>query len=75
MRQTHRGRGLGRALITAVARLAVERGCGRYEWTVLDWNTPAIEFYQGLGAEMKPDWRIMRVTGEALERMAQQAGA
>jgi len=72
VRQIHRGLGLGRALITAVARLAVERGCGRYEWTVLDWNTPAIEFYQGLGAEMKPDWRIMRVTGDALARMARQ---
>lgn len=66
----HRGCGLGKALIAAVARLAVERGCGRYEWTVLDWNTPAIEFYQSLGAEMKSDWRIMRVTGEALTKMA-----
>ena len=66
----HRGCGLGKALITAVARLAVERGCGRYEWTVLDWNTPAIEFYQSLGAEMKSDWRIMRVTGDALAKMA-----
>ncbi len=67
----HRGVGLGKALIVALARLALERGCGRYEWTVLDWNTPAIEFYQSLGAEMKSDWRIMRVTGEALTRMAQ----
>lgn len=66
----HRGCGLGKALIKAVARLAVERGCGRYEWTVLDWNTPAIEFYQSLGAEMKSDWRIMRVTGDALAKMA-----
>lgn len=67
----HRGRGLGRALILALARTAVQRGCGRYEWTVLDWNRPAIDFYQALGAEMKPDWRIMRVTGEALARMAE----
>lgn len=67
----HRGVGLGKALIVSLARLAVERGCGRYEWTVLDWNTPAIEFYQSLGAEMKTDWRIMRVTGAALTRMAQ----
>lgn len=67
----HRGVGLGKALIVALARVAVERGCGRYEWTVLDWNTPAIEFYQSLGAEMKTDWRIMRVTGAALTRMAQ----
>lgn len=70
VRPAQRGRGLGRALITAVARLAVERGCGRYEWTVLDWNQPAIDFYQKLGAEMKADWRIMRVTGAALEAMA-----
>ena len=71
---THRGCGLGKALITAVARIAHERGCGRYEWTVLDWNTPAIRFYESLGAEMKGDWRIMRVTGEALEAMARMDG-
>jgi len=68
-----RGQGIGKLLLTTVARLAVERGCGRYEWTVLDWNTPSIRFYEGLGAEMKSDWRIMRVTGAALERMAQLA--
>lgn len=68
-----RGLGLGRALITAVARLAHERGCGRLEWTVLDWNTPAIRFYESLGADMKPDWRIMRVTGPALKTMADAA--
>ena len=66
-----RGCGLGKALITAVAKVAVERGCGRYEWTVLDWNQPAIDFYQRLGAEMKSDWRIMRVTGDSLRRMAE----
>jgi GNAT superfamily N-acetyltransferase len=71
VRPEHRGCGLGKALIKAVAKIAVERGCGRYEWTVLDWNQPAIDFYQSLGAEMKSDWRIMRVTGEALEKMAQ----
>ncbi|MEN3939878.1 GNAT family N-acetyltransferase [Prosthecobacter sp. SYSU 5D2] len=70
----HRGCGLGKTLITAVARIAQERGCGRYEWTVLDWNTPAIRFYESLGAEMKGDWRIMRVTGDALENMAATAG-
>lgn len=53
VRPEHRGCGLGKALITAVAQIAVERGCGRYEWTVLDWNQPAINFYQSLGAEMK----------------------
>jgi GNAT superfamily N-acetyltransferase len=65
-----RGLGLGKLLLTTVARISVERGCGRYEWTVLDWNTPSIRFYEGLGAEMKSDWRIMRVTGAALENMA-----
>ena len=65
-----RGRGIGKALIRYGARLAVERDCGRYEWSVLDWNTPAIEFYQSLGAIMLPDWRICRITGEPLQRMA-----
>ena len=65
-----RGRGLGKLLITTIARIAVERGCGRFEWTVLDWNKPSIEFYESLGAEMKRDWRIMRVSGSSLEKMA-----
>lgn len=71
VKPAHRGCGLGKALITAVAGIALERGCGRYEWTVLDWNQPAIDFYHSLGAEMKSDWRIMRVTGEALQKMGQ----
>jgi GNAT superfamily N-acetyltransferase len=70
VRPAYRGRGLGKMLLTTVARLAVERGCGRYEWTVLEWNEPSIRFYQKLGAEMKHDWRVMRVTGAALEKMA-----
>jgi len=61
-----RGRGYGKALRRHVARLAVERGCGRFEWAVLDWNQPAIDFYRSLGAEVLPDWRVCRVTGEAL---------
>ena len=65
-----RRRGLGKLLLTTVARLAVERGCGRFEWTVLAWNAPSIAFYESLGAAMKGDWRIMRVTGPALEKMA-----
>jgi len=73
VRPAYRGRGLGKLLLTTVARIAVERGCGRYEWTVLDWNTPSIRFYESLGAEMKGDWRIMRVTGAALEGMAKLA--
>lgn len=65
-----RGKGLGKKLITLVAQIALERGCGRYEWSVLDWNKPSIDFYESLGAEMHPDWRRMRVMGEKLEAMA-----
>ncbi|MDB6174894.1 MAG: paiA [Chthoniobacteraceae bacterium] len=70
VRPQYRGRGLGRVLITAVAGIAVQRGCGRYEWSVLDWNAPAIRFYEGLGARMHSDWRRMRISGAALEMMA-----
>ncbi len=69
-----RGRGIGRRLMLQVAGLAVERGCGRFEWTVLDWNQPAIDFYRGLGAELLPDWRVCRLTGPALQRLASRAG-
>lgn len=65
-----RGKGIGKALITFLATLAVERDCGRLEWSVLDWNQPAIEFYQSLGAVMLDDWRINRVTGDTLINMA-----
>lgn len=65
----HRGRGVGRALIRHVARLANERGCGRMEWSVLDWNEPAIRFYERLGASRLQDWTICRLTGEALARL------
>ena len=65
-----RGRGHGRALLRHCARLAVERGCGRFEWSVLDWNTPSIAFYRAAGASVLPDWKICRMTGEALERFA-----
>jgi len=66
-----RGRGIGKALIRHCARVAVERNCGRFEWSVLDWNQPAIEFYQSIGAALLPDWRICRLTGAALLRLAQ----
>ncbi len=65
-----RGRGIGKALIRHCARVAVERGCGRFEWSVLDWNQPAIEFYQSIGAAMLPDWRICRLSGGALTKFA-----
>ena len=62
-----RGRGLGRALLSHLGALAVERGCGRFEWSVLDWNANAIRFYEKMGATVLPDWRICRVTGDALQ--------
>jgi GNAT superfamily N-acetyltransferase len=65
-----RGRGYGRALLVHLARIAVERGCGRFEWAVLDWNASAIGFYESLGATVLPNWRITRVTGAALDRLA-----
>jgi len=68
-----RGRGCGRALLRHVARLALERGCGRFEWSVLDWNQPAIDFYRAMGAQVLPDWRICRVEGEALARLGADA--
>jgi len=64
-----RGRGIGRALVAHCARVAVTRGCGRFEWSVLDWNESAIRFYRSLGAEVLPDWRICRVAGDALRRL------
>ena len=64
-----RGRGYGKALMLHLAQLAVRRGCGRFEWSVLDWNQPSIDFYRSLGADMLPDWRICRVTGDALARL------
>lgn len=66
----HRLRGIGRALLKYLAQLAVERGCGRVEWSVLDWNQPAISFYRRLGAAILEDWRICRVTGETLTQLA-----
>jgi GNAT superfamily N-acetyltransferase len=70
IRPQFRGRGYGRALLVYLARLAVERGCGRFEWAVLDWNEKAIGFYRALGATVLPDWRITRVAGEALSTLA-----
>jgi GNAT superfamily N-acetyltransferase len=64
-----RGKGLGKALLRHLARLAIERDCGRLEWAVLDWNQPAIDFYKSLGAEPMEEWTTYRLTGEALQRM------
>ncbi|HBI70757.1 GNAT family N-acetyltransferase [Massilia sp. IC2-278] len=72
VRQSHRGKGYGTQLLARLAQLAVERNCGRFEWSVLDWNEPAIGFYQTMGAEILPEWRICRVTGEALDHLARR---
>jgi GNAT superfamily N-acetyltransferase len=72
VRPEHRGKGIGKALLTRVAAIAVAEGCTRLQWDVLEWNTPAIGFYQQMGAQMLMDWRTMRVTGEALPTLAAQ---
>jgi GNAT superfamily N-acetyltransferase len=64
-----RGKGVGRALLAHLARLTVERGCGRLEWSVLDWNEPAIGFYRSLGSMPMDEWTVHRVTGEALRKL------
>lgn len=71
VRPEHRGLGIGQALLRRLAQLAVERGCGRFEWSVLDWNVNAIGFYERMGATVMPDWRICRVTGDALRAMGE----
>lgn len=70
IRPEFRGQGLGKALLLHLAQLANQLGCGRMEWSVLDWNQPAIDFYEALGAERKTDWTICRLTGPALARYA-----
>lgn len=72
VRPAFRGHGVGKALLLYLAKLARERGCGRYEWSVLDWNRPAIDFYEGLGATPMNEWRLMRVTGEALDELGRR---
>jgi GNAT superfamily N-acetyltransferase len=67
-----RGKGIGRALMVYLARVAVERNCGRFEWWVLDWNEPAIAFYRKLGAVPMSDWTVFRLTGENLRRLAEE---
>lgn len=75
VRPAHRRKGFGRAMLARLAALARARDCGRFEWSVLDWNEPAIRFYESLGAAILPDWRITRVTGDALVRLADKSGA
>jgi GNAT superfamily N-acetyltransferase len=71
--EQHRGKGFGKALLAHLAKLAVERGCGRLEWWVLDWNEPSINFYKSLGAVPMDEWTVFRVTGEALQSLANQS--
>jgi GNAT superfamily N-acetyltransferase len=66
---SQRGHGIGQALLERLARIAVERDYGRFEWSVLDWNENAIRFYERMGATVMPEWRICRVTGDALRRL------
>ncbi|MCC7097957.1 MAG: N-acetyltransferase [Rubrivivax sp.] len=74
VRPAQRRRGIAQALLQRLATLAVERGYGRFEWSVLDWNANAIAFYERMGATVMPDWRICRVTGDALRALGSGAG-
>ncbi len=74
VRESVRGKGIGKTMLTYLARLAVRRGCGRVEWWVLDWNSPAIDFYERLGATAMDEWTVYRLSGEKLEELAQQFG-
>lgn len=65
-----RGKGIGTGLLKTLAKIAVEEGCGRFEWSCLDWNEPSIQFYKSMGAEPMSDWTAYRVTGDALNRLA-----
>jgi GNAT superfamily N-acetyltransferase len=71
VRPDYRRQGVGKALLAAVAKIAVDRGCGRLEWSVLEWNQNAIEFYQSLGATVLPDWKICRLTGKTLTKFGE----
>jgi GNAT superfamily N-acetyltransferase len=75
VRPESRGRGIGKRLLAWLAALALERGCARLDWAVLDWNEPSIGFYKGLGAVALDDWMTMRLTGAALERLGSERGA
>jgi GNAT superfamily N-acetyltransferase len=75
VRPAHRGNGVGKALLASVAAVAVRDGCPRLEWAVLDWNKPAIDFYESVGAVGLTEWTIMRVSGEALPALASEAPA
>jgi GNAT superfamily N-acetyltransferase len=75
VRPEHRGRGIGKALLTALARIAVRKGCARMEWAVLKVNTPAIRFYNRLGAGLRREWILTRLTGDPLRTLAREGTA
>ena len=72
VRTEYRGKGYGKSLLKELARIAVERGCGRLEWWCLDWNQPSIDFYLSLGAEPMKDWTVYRIAGETLQKLAKR---
>ena len=73
VRPAHRGKGYGKALLAALARLAIDRNCARLEWAVLNWNTPSIEFYKSLGAKPQDEWTVYRLVDEPLEKLAKRS--
>lgn len=75
VRPSHRGRGIGTAMMVRLARLCAERGWTRFQWSVLDWNAPSIAFYRAIGAELLEEWTVCRVSGAALARLASREGA
>ena len=72
VKPVYRGRGYGKGLLATLAKIALERGCGRLEWVCLDWNKPSIDFYKSLGAVPMDDWTIYRVTGDTLKQLSEQ---
>ncbi|MCZ7657985.1 MAG: GNAT family N-acetyltransferase [Xanthobacteraceae bacterium] len=74
VRPSHRGRGIGTAMMVRLARLCAERGWTRFQWSVLDWNAPSIAFYRAIGAELMEEWTVCRVSGAALARLASREG-
>jgi GNAT superfamily N-acetyltransferase len=73
VKETHRGKGIGKALLARLARVAVENDCGRLEWWVLDWNEPSIAFYKSLGAKAMDEWTVYRITGASLSALARES--
>lgn len=71
VRDSHRGKGIGKALLARLAAIAVEKGCPRFEWSVLDWNAPSIAFYESLGAQPMSEWTVYRLTGAPLRKLAE----